>query len=227
MAVIKKIILFVLAAFFVACAVSSFAINEKTVGIMFLVIATVCACFTIKKKKVKEIKEDKKVSSKMAKERIVQTLKTKVVGVTFDNEDGENRQTILSNMSGNEEIEVEKYLFKGEPAAYIKWNGKIIGNLSAEIAKELNRKYPKARYAAKILEISGGGGQNFGCNIELDIIENEEPEANYNDGTIMVYVEGNSKKYHTKPNCSGMKNPKKIPLNQAKKKYSACKRCCK
>ena len=30
-----------------------------------------------------------------------------------------------------------------------------------------------------------------------------------------------------KPNCSGMKNPKSIPLSQAKKKYTACKKCCK
>ena len=27
--------------------------------------------------------------------------------------------------------------------------------------------------------------------------------------------------------CDGMKNPKSIPLSQAKKKYTACKKCCK
>lgn len=43
------------------------------------------------------------------------------------------------------------------PAAYVKWGDKVIGNLSAELAGDLARKYPKARYTAEILEISGGG----------------------------------------------------------------------
>ena len=34
----------------------------------------------------------------------------------------------------------------------------LIGNLSAELAGDLARKYPKARYTAEILDISGGGG---------------------------------------------------------------------
>ena len=42
-------------------------------------------------------------------------------------------------------------------AAYVKWGDKVIGNLSAELAGDLARKYPKARYTAEILEISGGG----------------------------------------------------------------------
>ena len=78
--------------------------------------------------------------------------------VTFNNEDGENRQDILSRMSGSEDITVEKYTYNGEPAAYVKWGDKVIGNLSAELAGDLARKYPKARYTAEILEISGGGG---------------------------------------------------------------------
>ena len=78
--------------------------------------------------------------------------------MTFNNEDGENRQDILSRMSGSEDITVEKYTYNGEPAAYVKWCDKVIGNLSAELAGDLARKYPKARYTAEILEISGGGG---------------------------------------------------------------------
>ena len=92
------------------------------------------------------------------KNRVLDTIRTKVVGVTFNNEDGENRQDILSRMSGSEDITVEKYTYNGEPAAYVKWGDKVIGNLSAELAGDLARKYPKARYTAEILEISGGGG---------------------------------------------------------------------
>lgn len=46
----------------------------------------------------------------------------------------------------------------GAPAAYVKWGNKILGYLSAELAKDLAAKYPNARYTAEILEISGGGG---------------------------------------------------------------------
>lgn len=66
--------------------------------------------------------------------RILDTIRTKVVGVTFNNEDGENRQDILSRMSGSEDITVEKYTYNGEHAAYVKWCDKVIGNLSAELA---------------------------------------------------------------------------------------------
>ena len=57
--------------------------------------------------------------------------------MTFNNEDGENRQDILSKMSGSEDITVEKYTYNGEPAAYVKWGDKVIGNLSAELAGDL------------------------------------------------------------------------------------------
>lgn len=45
----------------------------------------------------------------------------------------------------------------------VKWGDKVIGNLSAELAGDLARKYPKARYTAEILEISGGGYRRSGA----------------------------------------------------------------
>jgi hypothetical protein len=53
-------------------------------------------------------------------------------------------------------IEIEKYTYNGEPAAYVKWGNKILGNLSAELARDLAGKYPNASYTAEILDISGG-----------------------------------------------------------------------
>lgn len=67
----------------------------------------------------------------------------------------------------------------------------------------------------------------FGCNIELDVIVEEQHRSQQPAGETIVYIDRSSKKYHSKPNCSGMKNPKGIPLSQAKKKYTACKKCCK
>ena len=116
-----------------------------------------------KKREGKEMRKRTSEAAAVSGGRILDTIRTKVVGVTFNNEDGENRQDILSRMSGSEDITVEKYTYNGEPAAYVKWGDKVIGNLSAELAGDLARKYPKARYTAEILEISGGGYRRSGA----------------------------------------------------------------
>lgn len=225
----KQIILYVVAALFVVSGVAALPSGNITGGIGCIVIGAVCAFFAAKKAPEPQEKRSAAPTPAAASgSRIAETIRTKIVGVTFDNEDGENRQDILRTMTGNEDITVEKYTYNGEPAAYIKWGSKVLGNLSAELAKDLARKYPQARYTAEILEISGGGVQTFGCNIELDIIVEEKKSSTAQPvGETIVYIDHSSKKYHSKPTCSGMKNPKSIPLSQAKKKYTACKKCCK
>lgn len=225
----KKVVLYGIAALFAVSGVVALPSGNITGGIGCIVIAAVC--FLLVRRPAKEAAgqqpAQRVAGTPAAGSRIAETIRTKVVGVTFQNDDGESRQDILSRMTGDEEIEIEKTTYNGEPAAYVKWGNKILGYLSAELAKDLAVKYPNARYTAEILEISGGV-QTFGCNIELDVIVEEArqsrpPQA----GETVVYVDRSSKKYHSKPNCSGMKNPKSIPLSQAKKKYTACKKCCK
>lgn len=224
----KKIILMAVAALFAASGLTALPSGNITGGMGCIVIAAVCAYLGLRKKSAgKENGNRTPAPDTASGSRVLDTIRTKVVGVTFDNEDGENRQDILSRMSGNEDITVEKYTYNGEPAAYVKWGDKVLGNLSAELAGDLARKYPKARYTAEILEISGGGVQTFGCNIELDVIEDVAPNISQHTGDTIVFVDRSSKKYHSKPNCSGMKKPKGIPLSQARKKYTACKKCCK
>lgn len=224
----KQIILYGVAALFAVSGIMALPSGNVTGGVGCLVIAAVCAFFA---KKGKVAPQEKRAAAPTVAaasgSRIAETIRTKIVGVTFDNEDGENRQEILSTMTGDEEITVEKYTFNGEPAAYIKWGSKILGNLSAELPADLYRKYPNATYEAQILEITGGGVHTFGCNIELDVIVEEKPASRQPAGETIVYIDRSSKKYHSKPTCSGMKNAKSIPLSQAKKKYTACKKCCK
>lgn len=154
----KQIILYGVAALFAVSGITALPSGNITGGVGCLVIAAVCAFFA---KKGQTAQQEKSTAAPKATAasggKIIETIRTKVVGVTFDNEDGENRQDILSTMTGDEDITVEKYTYNGESAAYVKWGNKVIGNLSAELAKDLARKYPKARYAAEILEISGGG----------------------------------------------------------------------
>ena len=223
----KKVILLVVAALFAVSGLTALPSGNITGGVGCIVIAAVCAYFGLKKKSAgKENGNRTPAPAAASGSRVLDTIRTKVVGVTFNNEDGENRQDILSKMSGSEDITVEKYTYNGESAAYVKWGDKVIGNLSAELAGDLARKYPKARYTAEILEISGGV-HTFGCNIELDVIVEERQKEQQPAGETIVYVDQSSKKYHSKPTCSGMKNAKGIPLSQAKKKYTACKKCCK
>lgn len=159
----KQIILYGVAALFAVSGIAALPGGNVTGGIGCLVIAAVCAFFG--KKSGATPQEKKTVAPKPAAasgSRIAETIRTKIVGVTFENEDGENRQDILSRMTGDEDITVEKYTYNGEPAAYIKWGNKVLGNLSAELAKDLAMKYSNARYAAEILEISGGGYKRSG-----------------------------------------------------------------
>lgn len=225
----KQIILYGAAALFAVSGIAALPSGNVTGGVGCLVIAAVCAFFAKKGKAAPQGKNATVPTAAAASgSRIAETIRTKIVGVTFDNEDGENRQDILSTMTGDEEITAEKYTYNGEPAAYIKWGSKILGNLSAELAADLYRKYPNATYEAQILEITSGGVHTFGCNIELDVVVKEEKtESRQTAGETIVYIDRSSKKYHSKPNCSGMKNAKSIPLSQAKKKYTACKKCCK
>ena len=224
----KQIVLLAVAALFAVSGVSALPSGNFTGGIGCIVIAAACAYFGLRKKGAATAGNKATAPATASGSRIAETIRTKIVGVTFENEDGENRQDILSTMTGDEEITVEKYTYKGEPAAYIKWGSKILGNLSAELAADLYRKYPNATYEAQILEITAGGVHTFGCNIELDVVVKEERAASKQPaGEPIVYIDRSSKKYHSKPNCSGMKNAKSIPLSQARKKYTACKKCCK
>lgn len=154
----RKVILVAAAALFAVSGLTALPSGNITGGAGCIVVAAVCAYLGLKKKSAgKENGNRTPAPAAASGSRVLDTIRTKVVGVTFNNEDGENRQDILSRMSGSEDITVEKYTYNGEPAAYVKWGDKVIGNLSAELAGDLARKYPKARYTAEILEISGGG----------------------------------------------------------------------
>lgn len=160
----KKMILYGVAALFAVSGVAALPSGNITGGIGCIVIAAVC--FLLARKPAKEAAGQQEAQTRTATTpvsggRIAETIRTKVVGVTFQNDDGENRQDILSRMNGDEEIEIEKTTYNGEPAAYVKWGNKILGYLSAELAKDLAVKYPNARYTAEILEISGGGGTDI------------------------------------------------------------------
>jgi len=60
-----------------------------------------------------------------------------------------------------------------------------------------------------------------------DAVETEESVQafSYSDADT-VWIPASGKKYHKKPDCSGMKNPSEVLKKQAELEgYTACKRC--
>ncbi len=52
--------------------------------------------------------------------------------------------------------------------------------------------------------------------------------ANNNGGGSMVWIPKTGHKYHSNPNCSNMKNPSQVTINQAKDRgYTPCSKCYK
>lgn len=93
---------------------------------------------------------------------------TKVVGVTFKNKDGSDRQAILSNCCKWDNLTLEPFTHRGSPAFAVWTRHGQIGNLSAEDASMIATAYSDFITLAEIKEITGGKrGQYYGCNIIL------------------------------------------------------------
>ena len=106
---------------------------------------------------------------------IARDMHTKVVGVTFGNDDGSNRQKIISKCRVGESV-----IFKHTPSpeypeaiGIFTENGKQLGNVNANLASELIHRYPNNPMKVTISDITGGkNGKNYGCNLHLIIYNN-------------------------------------------------------
>lgn len=74
----------------------------------------------------------------------VKRIQEKVVGVTFENEDGENRQNIIGQFYSDYgrdlfllDVDLERYEYFQKPAYRVRVDGTIVGNLSADTAATL------------------------------------------------------------------------------------------
>ena len=88
----KKVILLAAAALFAVSGLTALPSGNITGGVGCIVVAAVCAYFGLKKKRAgKENGNRTPAPAAVSGGRILDTIRTKVVGVTFNNEDGENR----------------------------------------------------------------------------------------------------------------------------------------
>lgn len=103
---------------------------------------------------------------------VAREMHTKVVGVTFGNDDGTSRQQIISQCKAGQSV-----VFKPTPTAefpeaigVFTENGKQLGNVNAELAHDLINRYFENPMKVTIADITGGkDGKNYGCNIHLII----------------------------------------------------------
>lgn len=102
----------------------------------------------------------------------IRTYYTKVVGVTFKNKDSTDRQSILSRCNNRDEVSLEPFTYRGDPAYAVWTRHGQIGNLSADDAAMISTVYADFVTLAEIKEITGGKrGQCYGCNLILTVYQ--------------------------------------------------------
>lgn len=117
------------------------------------------------------------------------TFNLKLKGVTFKAQDGSDRQAnikamvdyIAEHKDETIPLTIEPYTYTPElktpEAAYrVWWGEKELGNLDAQVAKELSTKYKNFSLTAEVKEVKGGGDVSFGVDLTLTATFERERE---------------------------------------------------
>ena len=106
---------------------------------------------------------------------VIEDFHTKVVGVTFNNDDGTSRQNIIKNCKAGEDIIFKPVPTKEYPDAIGVFNkkGQQLGHLSQGVAAEIKNKYGYNLMSVTISNITGGGDLSYGCNLHIVIYEKQ------------------------------------------------------
>lgn len=95
-------------------------------------------------------------------------IHSKVVGVTFDNEDGTSRQKNISKVKQCDELELIPYEYQHrEEALGVFHNKRQIGNISADLCYELMEIIKNDELISVIANPTGGNGKTLGCNLTI------------------------------------------------------------
>lgn len=101
---------------------------------------------------------------------VVREIHTKVAGVTFRNEDGSSRQKILADICPGEAVAFEHFTYQGAPAYSVSCCGRQIGNLPADLARDLYELPDDYTFVGEVHQITGGyDGLAYGCNLLLTL----------------------------------------------------------
>jgi hypothetical protein len=105
----------------------------------------------------------------------VQSFYTKIAGVSYKNDDGSSRQKYLSKCNVREPLKLVREFNKYDTNAVnvLTRNGKQLGYLSKDVAKEIAPLLDKGkRVDCEISDLTGGGllfKRTRGCNIKITI----------------------------------------------------------
>lgn len=108
---------------------------------------------------------------------------TKLVGVTKENDCGDDIQDILERISdtGSEgmllELEHEPDNLHDENAIKAFFNDEHIGYINRALAAELVEYVDNDQVEAKLAEITGGDEKSYGCNIHIKIYDKDEVQV--------------------------------------------------
>ena len=107
---------------------------------------------------------------------VVEEFRTKVRGVTFCNDDGTSRQSILALCDAGDQLRFSRYVYQGDPAYAVHSDWGQIGNLVADLAEDVasivDSRERKCLILGQILNVTGGDcDKYFGCNISVTIYE--------------------------------------------------------
>ncbi len=111
-------------------------------------------------------------------------IKTSIVGVTFNNDDGSSRQNILQVLKNNDQLFLKEYTYNGSPAYYVlNKRGGCLGNLPQNIADLIKDKYDqreKLIFASRCFSFDSNEYEDeydnkkepnivYGCDIDIYI----------------------------------------------------------
>lgn len=102
---------------------------------------------------------------------IVRDFNSKVVGVSFGNDDGTSRQEIIKTCKPGDDLILKPVPTTEYPDAIgvFTKQGKQLGHINAELAAELKNDYPNNLMSVTVNNITGGGDKTYGCNIHIVI----------------------------------------------------------
>lgn len=102
---------------------------------------------------------------------IIRDINTKVVGVTFGNEDGTSRQAIIRTLRPGDGIILRGTPTDEHPEAVSVYDEKMrqIGYLNRDLAIELESNYRDNFMQVTVNNVTGGGDKNYGCNLHIVI----------------------------------------------------------
>lgn len=104
---------------------------------------------------------------------LLKNITVRVVGVSFQNDDGTDRQEILSGLSAGEAMFLKYFEYENEPAyAVTDVLGNQIGNLPKDLSADIYRRFRDCFFAVQIDKITGGDdGLKYGCVVDIDIYD--------------------------------------------------------